>query len=261
MDFSGRTVVVTGAGRGIGRATARAFARAGAAVAMVGRNTATLAPACEELMQEGLAAFPVLCDVGRRKDVEASVEAVLKATGRIDVLVNNAGISGEEAPFLTLSEQAWDEMMAVNLTGPFLMSQAVARVMAGGGGGVILNNASIAGLGVDGAFAHYSASKAGLLALTRSMAVELASSAIRVNSVSPGYTRTEMTTDFFGAAIVAPHGFARAPMRRLVEPEEVANAFLFLASDAASAITGTNLVVDGGLTANLYIVETLTDGA
>jgi NAD(P)-dependent dehydrogenase (short-subunit alcohol dehydrogenase family) len=260
MHFHGRTVVVTGAGRGIGRATARAFARAGAEVAMVGRNAATLDPACEELAQESLKAFPVVCDIGRREEVGGAVEAILKVTGRMDVLVNNAGISGEEAPFLSLSEQAWDEMMAVNLTGPFLMSQVVAKIMVAQGGGVILNNASIAGLGVDGPFAHYSASKAGLLALTRSMAVELAASRIRVNSVSPGYTRTEMTTDFFGAATEGPHGFARAPLRRLVEPEEVANAFLFLASDAASAITGTNLVVDGGLTANLFIVETLADG-
>jgi NAD(P)-dependent dehydrogenase (short-subunit alcohol dehydrogenase family) len=127
-----------------------------------------------------------------------------------------------------------------------------------GRGGVILNNASIAGLGVDGPFAHYSASKAGLLALTRSLAVELAPLKIRVNAVSPGYTRTEMTMQYFGpeAEPFLSSGFDRVPIKRLVEAEEVANAFVFLASDAASGMTGANLVVDGGLTSNLYIMET-----
>ncbi len=177
LDLSGRTVVVTGAARGIGRSIADRLAAAGAKVVLWGRRQSAVA------------------------------------------------------------EAALDR----------------------GGGGVILQNASIAAGGVDGPYTHYSASKAGLLAVMRSMAVELAPFGIRVNAVSPGYTRTQMTTQNVTTeqAVSMSTSFARVPLRRLVEPSEVADAFVFLASDAASAITGTNLVVDGGLTANLYIMETL----
>lgn len=258
FDFSGRTVVITGAGRGIGRATARAFAQAGADLVLLGRSGASLEDAHGELRGLGGTVMVQVCDVSRKSAVDAAVESILRETKRIDVLVNNAGISGEAAPFLTLGEDAWDEMLAVNLKGPFLLSQRAAAAMVEAGGGVILNNASIAGLGVDGPFAHYSASKAGLIALTRSMAVELAPFRIRVNSVSPGYTRTDMTTQYFGpeAEEFLSKGFVRAPIRRIVEAGEIASAFLFLASDLASGITGANLIVDGGLTSNLFIMET-----
>lgn len=262
FDLSGRTVVITGAGRGIGRATARAFARAGADLALLGRSGASLEAAHDELRSLGSNVMVEICDVSRKSAVDSAVDAILRNSKRIDVLVNNAGISGDAAPFLTLAEDAWDEMLAVNLKGPFLLSQRVAAAMAQAGGGVILNNASIAGLGVDGPFSHYSASKAGLLALTRSMAVELAPLAIRVNSVSPGYTRTDMTLQYFGAEAddFLSKNFVRAPIRRIVEAGEIANAFLFLASDEASGITGANLIVDGGLTSNLFIMETFPTG-
>lgn len=257
-EFSGRTILVTGASRGIGRATAQAFAEAGADLILLGRSVKALEEVRDELAATGVHIAITACDVSRKASVDSAVEQALARTGRIDVLVNNAGISGDAAPFLTLSEAAWDEMLAVNLKGPFLTAQRVAAIMAKSGGGVILNNASIAALGMDGPFSHYSASKAGLLALTRSMAVELAPFAIRVNSVSPGYTRTDMTMQYFGAEAEAflSRGFVRAPTRRIVEAREVADAFVFLASDAASGITGTNLIVDGGLTANLFIMET-----
>ena len=153
-------------------------------------------------------------------------------------------------------------VLDTNLTGPFLMSQAVARTMVPTGGGVILHTASIDAAGADGPFAAYNASKAGLLGLNRTMAVELAEHNIRCNCVSPGFTHTAMTEQAVGPKLMEylNGSFARVPMRRLVRPEEVAQAFLFLASDQASAITGVDLRVDCGLTANWYILETLPEG-
>ncbi len=256
---TGRTALVTGAGRGMGRAIATGFAQAGYRVMLLGRSAATLAEVEQILRAAGHDVFASVGDVGEPDAVGHAADLLMERWGRIDVLVNNAGISGEETPILEVTEAAWDEVIRTNLKGPLLMSQAAGRHMARQGGGVILHNASIAGLAVDGAFAAYGVAKAGLLALMRSMAVELAPLGIRVNAVSPGYTRTDMTTGFLGpdSPIGRPGGFARAPSRRLVEPEEVASAFIYLASPEASGITGANLVVDGGLTANLYITETL----
>jgi NAD(P)-dependent dehydrogenase (short-subunit alcohol dehydrogenase family) len=256
-DLSGRTVVVTGAARGMGRSIAESFAAAGAKVVLWGRHQATVDEAAREISRGAVA---VACDMRDRTAIPRAVEETLVLSDRIDVLVNNAGISGKSAPFLDMCTAAWDEMIAVNLTGPTFAGQLVARHMVDrGGGGVILQNASISATGVDGPYSHYSASKAGLLAVMRSMAVELAPFGIRVNAVSPGYTRTEMTAQSLTTeqALSLSTSFARVPLRRLIEPREVANAFVFLASDAASGITGTNVVVDGGLTANLYIMETL----
>jgi NAD(P)-dependent dehydrogenase (short-subunit alcohol dehydrogenase family) len=192
--------------------------------------------------------------------VAAAGAAATDRWGHIDVLVNNAGID-DETPFLEIDHERWHAVIRTNLTGPFLMSQAVAREMAAAGGGVILHNASIDGSGGDGPFASYNASKAGLLGLNRTMALELAAHGIRVNAVSPGFTHTDMTERAVGPAMMAylNGSFDRVPMKRLVRPEEVANAFVFLASDEASGITGIDLRVDCGLTANWYILETLPE--
>lgn len=255
MRFRDQGVIVTGAARGMGRAIAEAFAREGASLALWGPTPRTLEESAAEI---GGGAFAVPCDVSDARQVEAAFAQTLQRLPRIDVLVNNAGISGEAVPFLEMTETAWNRMLAVNLTGPMLVSRLAARHMAQHGGGVILHNASIAASAADGPFSHYSASKAGLLALMRNMAVELAPHNIRVNAVSPGYTRTDMTMQYFPQEQQSflTSGFLRAPMRRIVEASEVASAFTFLASDQASGITGVNLVVDGGLTANHYIMET-----
>ena len=241
----------------MGRSIAERFVAAGATVVLWGRHQATVAEAAREI---GGGTVAVECDMSDRTAIQRAVEETLILRDRIDVLVNNAGISGMGAPFLDMCAAAWDEILAVNLTGPTFAGQLVARHMVDRGrGGVILQNASIAAAGVDGPYSHYSASKAGLLAVMRSMAVELAPFGIRVNAVSPGYARTEMIMQSMTAeqALKLSSSFARVPLRRLIEPREVADTFVFLASDAASGITGTNVVVDGGLTANLYIMETL----
>ncbi|MBA3434478.1 MAG: glucose 1-dehydrogenase [Actinobacteria bacterium] len=256
--FAGKNVIVTGAGRGIGRAIAERFAAEGASVLAVGRM---LGPIEETASLCGEHAWATSADVGRSPDVEAAIARAMERWGRIDVLVNNAGID-DETPFLEMTEAAWDAVIQTNVKGPFLMSQRVAREMAKTGGGVILHNASIDALGGDGSFASYNASKAALLGLNRTMALELAPRGIRVNCVSPGFTHTDMTERSVGPKLMEylTTSFERVPMRRLVRPDEIAAAFSFLASDDASAITGQNLVVDCGLTANWFILETLPEG-
>ncbi len=252
--FEGKTIIVTGAGRGIGRAIAERFASEGADVLCVGRTREPL----EETAALCGSAWVETGDVSNAEDVDRVVAAALERWERIDVLVNNAGID-DETPFLDMSDESWRGVIDTNLTGVFLMSQRVARAMRDSNGGVILHNISIDALGGDGPFASYNASKAALLGLNRTMALELAQYGIRVNGVSPGFTHTDMTERAVGPKLMAylNGSFERVPMRRLVQPAEIAAAFAFLASDDASAITGQNLVVDCGLTANWFILETL----
>jgi NAD(P)-dependent dehydrogenase (short-subunit alcohol dehydrogenase family) len=258
--FAGRSVIVTGGGRGIGQATAKAFAAAGGDVLVLGRTVADLEATVAQIKDDGGQAWLLQCDVSDEAQVDAAASRAIERNGRIDVLVNNAGID-DDTPFLEIERSRWRNVIDVNLTGVFLMSQAVARHMAASGGGVILHTASIDGSGGDGPYAAYNASKAGLLGLNRTMALELAAYGIRCNCVSPGFTHTVMTEKAVGPKLLAylNGSFDRVPMKRLVRPEEVAAAFLFLASDEASAITGIDLRVDCGLTANWYILETLPE--
>ena len=256
--FAGRGVIVTGGGRGIGQATARAFAAEGADVLVLGRTVADLEDTVAQITADGGQAWLLPCDVTDEAQVEEAAARAAGRWGRIDVLVNNAGID-DDTPFLEIDRARWRAVVDTNLTGVFLMSQAVGREMAKTGGGVILHTASIDASGGDGPYAAYNASKAGLLGLSRTMALELAAHGIRSNCVSPGFTHTVMTEKAVGPKLMdyLNGSFARVPIKRLVRTDEIAQAFLFLASDQASAITGIDLRVDGGLTANWYILETL----
>jgi NAD(P)-dependent dehydrogenase (short-subunit alcohol dehydrogenase family) len=256
--FEGRTVIVTGAGQGIGKAIAERFAAEGAEVMLTGRRQQILEAVVTGIEAAGGSAWAFRADVSEPAEIDASVAAAVERWGRVDVLVNNAGI-GEEVPFLEIGLDSWDRVLGTNLRGAFLMSQAVARVQVRAGGGAIVHIASIDGSGGDGPYASYNASKAGLLGLNRTMALELAEHGIRVNCVSPGFTHTEMTESAVPAELMdyLTTRFARVPMHRLVTTAEIAAAVAFLASDDASAITGIDLTVDCGLTANWYILETL----
>lgn len=259
MRFSGKQVIVTGAAKDIGRAIARRFAQEGATVVLVGRTEATLANTLRLIEEDGQgSAWIHTADVTDETSVALLVETAIDRHGRIDVLINNAG-DRDESPFLDMSLKRWEEVFATNITAPFVLSQRVAREMAKAGGGVILHNASIDVDGADGTFASYNASKAGLLGLCRTMALELAPLNIRVNCVCPGYVESANLTMFVGEEVARTltTDFDRVPMRRMVRTDEVAAAFAFLASDDASAITGIALNVDCGLTANLYVLETL----
>jgi NAD(P)-dependent dehydrogenase (short-subunit alcohol dehydrogenase family) len=259
--FAGRHVIVTGGGRGIGQATALAFAAEGAEVLVLGRTVADLEDTVRQVGDAGGVAWLARCDVSDEAQVEDAVRAAAERWERIDVLINNAGID-DDTPFLEVDRARWRAVIDTNLTGAFLMAQAVARRMAATGGGVVLHTASIDASGGDGPYAAYNASKAGLLGLNRTMALELAAVGIRSNCVSPGFTHTAMTEQAVGPELLGylNGSFARVPMKRLVRTDEVAQAFLFLASDQASAITGIDLRVDAGLTANWYILETLPEG-
>jgi NAD(P)-dependent dehydrogenase (short-subunit alcohol dehydrogenase family) len=256
--FHGKTVVVAGGGRGIGEATARRFAAEGAEVLVVARTGAEVDAVAASIREAGGRAWSLAGDVSDRDSVDRVVDAAQARWPRIDVLVNCAGID-HDCPFLDFPEDEWQRVLAVNLTGAFLMAQRVARVMAGAGGGAIVHISSIDAFGADGNQIAYNASKAGMLGLSRTMAMELAPQNIRSNVVSPGYTATPLTQQYVGEEMYEymTRDFARIPQRRMATPEEVAAAIMFLASDDAAAITGTELVVDGGTIANLYIVETL----
>jgi len=256
--FEEKNVIVTGAGQGIGRAIAERFAAEGAAVMLIGRRREPLDELESAIREAGGNAWVHPADVSRADEVDAAVAAADERWEKIDVLVNNAGIA-EETPFLEIEDDGWDRVLATNLRGAFLMGQRVARLQAKAGGGAIVHIASIDASGGDGPYASYNASKAGLLGLNRTMALELGPSGVRVNCVSPGFTHTEMTEVGVppGMMDYLANRFDRVPLRRLVRPEEIASACAFLASDDASGITGIDLTVDCGLTANWYILESI----
>ena len=257
-----RIALVTGAGSGIGRASVIALARDGFSVVVAGRQAAPLEETAERCRQAGAEALAVPVDVTDPMSVDVLYATIGDRFGRLDLLFNNAGRGAPPASVGDLPIEVWREVVDTNLTGAFLMAQLAARSMAAAGGGAIVHNASIDASGGDGPFAAYNASKAALLGLSRTMALELAEHGIRSNCVSPGFTHTDMTEKAVGPELMSYLNgqFARVPMKRLVRTDEVANAILFLASDDASAITGTNLTVDCGLTANWFILETLPEG-
>ena len=259
MRFERRNVIVTGGGRGIGEAIARRFAAEGADVLLLSRTEAEVAAVAESIRAAGGNASHDVGDVSSSADVERIVSrAEAGWGGRIDVLVNNAGVH-HDCAFLEFPESEWRRVLDVNLTGPFLCAQRVACTMARGNGGAIVHISSIDSTGADGTQVAYNASKAGLLGLNRTMAVELAANGIRSVVVNPGYIATPLTREYVGERLYEhmTTGFARVPQRRMGTPEEIAATVLFLASDDAGHITGVELTVDGGTTANLYIVETL----
>jgi NAD(P)-dependent dehydrogenase (short-subunit alcohol dehydrogenase family) len=255
--LEGRVAIVTGATRGIGRAVVAAFVDQGAHVIAVGRSASDLVDTARATARP-TSVTSAVCDVRDEEQIAMTVAHAIEQFGRIDVLVNNAGID-DDTPFLDASRHRWRDIIETNLTAPFVFSQEVARQMVRTGGGVILHTASIDASGGDGPYAAYNSSKAGLLGLNRTMALELARYGIRSNCVSPGFTHTEMTANSVGPELMEylSTSFDRVPMRRLVQPREVADAFVFLASDEASAITGIEIRVDAGLTASWHILETL----
>lgn len=246
MQLQDKVAVVTGAASGIGRAIAVRFADEGAAVVLADVNADGARAAAGEILAAGGRALAVPTDVSRHQDVAAMVAAATGAFGRIDILVNGAGIE-TLIPFVELPEAEWHRVLDTNLTGPFLCGQTAAREMIRlGGGGRIINIASINSQIALPHQAHYVASKGGLLMLTRAMALELAAHAITVNAIGPGVVETPLTVHSLADPARREMLRSRIPLSRFGQPIDIAHAAVFLASDQASYITGTILFVDGG---------------
>lgn len=248
FDLRGTVVLVTGASRGLGRAGALALAAAGADLALAGRSAGDLARVAGEARALGVRAETFRADLREPAAIEAMVAAALGAFGRIDVLVNNAGVAGAEKPFVELDAADWDEVLAVDLRAPALCARAVARAMIERRQGRIVNVASIGALMPISRLAPYCASKAGLVQLTRVMALELARHNIQVNAICPGYFATPMNEAFF-ASPAGQHMIQHdIPMRRLGDPAELGPTVVYLASAASSFMTGSVITIDGGHT-------------
>lgn len=248
-DLAGRTVLVTGASQGLGAGFASTLARAGAKVALAARQTGKLAELRAAIEAAGGTALAVAMDVTDAASIRAAFDQAEAGLGPVDVLVNNAGIAIPK-PFLEITEEDWDTVLDTNLKGCFLVGQEAARRMAarhreGRGGGAIINVASVLGQQVIGNLASYCASKAGLIHLTKAMALDLARVGVRVNALAPGYIETPMNSAFFHS----PAGeklVKGIPQRRLGQGEDLDGALLLLASDASRYMTGTVVTVDGG---------------
>ncbi len=246
--LDGKVAVVTGAGQGIGRAIALALGEAGATVAVTGLpdRRADLDAVCKEVGGAGGAATAFDLDVSSTTSISSAFDRIVAQLGRVDVLVNNAGIRAN-GPSLAVTEADWDMVLAINLKGTFFCSQAAARDMMKRGGSIV-NVASQLAVSAAPQRAAYIASKGGIVSLTKTLAVEWAQHGINVNAIGPGPTDTPMTASSDQAT--AERLAARSPIGRRLLPEEVASSVVFLASSAAAAITGQLLMVDGGWTAS-----------
>jgi NAD(P)-dependent dehydrogenase (short-subunit alcohol dehydrogenase family) len=249
VNLDGRIALVTGASRGIGRAIAETFAAAGADVALLARDAATLGEVAARVERAGRRALVLPCDVTDAEAVGAAVARTLDELGSVDVLVNNAGGNSFSMPLSGMRFSGWEKSMRLNLDSVVHVSQAVLPHMLERRTGVIVNVSSVAGLQGAPLMSHYAAAKAALISLTQSLALETAWAGLRVNALVPGWIETDLTGFLRTSDDAEAAALARVPMARWGTVEEIAQPALFLASDASSFMTGQVLVVDGGLSA------------
>lgn len=253
FKLDGRTALVTGGGQGIGRALAHGLAEAGANVAVVDVNNETAESTAHELTEKGVEAMAIQCDVTDSEQVSAMVKTIVDKWGKLTIGVNNAGV-GQWHDAEAIEEADWDRMMSINLKGVFLCAQAEGRIMLEAGYGKIINTASMSGSIVNTPQnqATYNASKAAVIHLTKSLATEWAERGVRVNCISPGYTRTQLVDDLLATPIgqnMLPEWLHRTPMKRMAEVTDLQGLVVYLASEASDFMTGSDLIIDGGYAA------------
>ena len=246
VDLTGQVALVTGASQGLGRAAAVELGRAGARVACVARNVEKLAETVQLIVDAGGEAEAMSCDVTSTESVEAVMEQTLEKWEKIDILVNNAGIT-RDTLLPRMTDEEFDDVIATNLKGAFLFTRAATQRMLRARYGRVINMSSVSGISGNAGQTNYSASKAGLIGMTRSLSRELAKRNITVNAIAPGFIETDMTTVL--GELVIEEVTKQIPMRRMGQPADIAAMVLFLASEGAAYVTGQVLVVDGGLTA------------
>jgi NAD(P)-dependent dehydrogenase (short-subunit alcohol dehydrogenase family) len=246
FSLEGKVAVVTGASRGIGRAIALGFAEAGADVAVAARTESDLKTLVEEIEANGRNALAVPTDVLARDAIETLFDRTMDELGGFDVLVNNAGGTRFAAPITTLRPEGWDKVIDLNLNAVFHATQLAALRMVDTGGGSIIQISSVAGVSGAEGLSFYSAAKAGVRLMTQSVARELASSGVRLNSIAPGWIATDLNANMWSDEGVRKSMEDSIPMGRLGNAEEIVGPAIFLASDASSFITGATLLVDGG---------------
>lgn len=245
--LGGKVAIIIGAGSGIGEAAAKAFAAEGAAVVLVGRRREPLDDTAAAIRELGGKALPVSADVSDAASVDRVIAAAMDAFGRLDFVFNNAGIQGDTTPTVAMAEASFDEIIAINLKGPWLMTRAALKVMVNAEeGGAIVNTSSFLSTAATAGSAAYSASKAALDAMIRAIALEVGPHGIRINNVNPGVVDTPMLRAH-GDDIVPPLA-ARAALGRIAKPEDIADVAVWLCTDGARYVTGQSILVDGGFT-------------
>ena len=250
FSLEGKIAFVTGAGRGLGRAGALAFARAGADVVLVSRTRSQLEETAASVEELGRKALVATADTRSRQEVEAAVRAAVEAFGRIDILFNNAGTNVRK-PVVEMTDEDWHTIIETNVKGVFVVARAVARQMIAQQGGCIINMSSASAAVPERDKVVYASSKGAVMQFTKGLAMELAPHGIRVNAIAPGYMLTPLVKGYVeGDAERRQRILSRIPLGRLGQPEEIGGALVFLASGAASYITGATIAIDGGWTAS-----------